>query len=50
MEEAEKLCSRVAIMDSGCIVTIDTPANLMNMHGGNLEHVYMELTGKHLKA
>ena len=25
MEEAEKLCDRVAIMDSGRIVTIDTP-------------------------
>jgi lipooligosaccharide transport system ATP-binding protein len=30
MEEAEKLCDRVAIMDSGKIVTIDSPA----IHGG----------------
>jgi len=49
MEEAEMLCDRVAIMDSGRIVTTDTPSNLMKMHGGNLEHVYLKLTGKHLK-
>ncbi len=50
MEEAENICDRVAIMDSGSIITIDTPTNLMNMHGGNLEHVYMKLTGKDLKV
>lgn len=49
MEEAEKLCDRVAIMDSGKIVTIDSPSNLMNIHGGNLEDVYLKLTGKSLK-
>ncbi|GBE06255.1 MAG TPA: ABC transporter ATP-binding protein [Nitrospirae bacterium] len=49
MEEAEKLCDRVAIMDSGRIVSIDTPAGLMNMHGGNLEDVYLKLTGRTLK-
>jgi lipooligosaccharide transport system ATP-binding protein len=49
MEEAEKLCDRVAIMDSGKIVSIDTPENLINIHGGNLEHVYLKLTGKKLK-
>jgi lipooligosaccharide transport system ATP-binding protein len=49
MEEAENLCNRVAIMDSGKIITTDTPAKLMELHGGNLEHVYLELTGKLLK-
>ncbi len=49
MEEAERLCDRVAIMDSGKIVTIDTPKNLMNIHRGNLEDVYLKLTGKKLK-
>lgn len=49
MEEAEKLCDRVAIMDSGKIVSIDTPAALMNKHNGNLENVYIKLTGKNLK-
>jgi lipooligosaccharide transport system ATP-binding protein len=48
MEEAEKLCDRVAIMDSGTIVTIDSPANLMAQHGGNLEGVYLKLTGRSL--
>jgi lipooligosaccharide transport system ATP-binding protein len=49
MEEAERLCDRVAIMYSGKIVTIDSPPNLMNMHGGNLEDVYLKLTGKALR-
>lgn len=48
MEEAEKLCDRVAIMDSGRIITIDSPARLMEIHGGNLESVYLKLTGKTL--
>ncbi len=49
MEETEKLCDRVAIMNSGAIVTIDTPDNLKNIHGGNLEEVYLKLTGVSLK-
>jgi lipooligosaccharide transport system ATP-binding protein len=49
MEEAEKLCDRVAIMDSGKIVTIESPEKLMSVHGGNLEDVYLKLTGKSLK-
>lgn len=48
MEEAEKLCDRVAIMDSGRIVTINTPSNLMGIHGGNLEDVYLKLAGRRL--
>jgi lipooligosaccharide transport system ATP-binding protein len=48
MEEAERLCDRVAIMDSGKIITIDKPLNLMNQHGGNLEDVYLKLTGRSL--
>jgi ABC-type multidrug transport system ATPase subunit len=50
MEEAEKLCDRVAIMDSGKIVSTDTPARLMSMHGGNLEDVYLKLTGRSLEG
>ncbi|HTZ17444.1 MAG TPA: ATP-binding cassette domain-containing protein [Dissulfurispiraceae bacterium] len=48
MEEAEKLCDRVAIMDLGKIVAIDAPGSLMAAHGGNLEDVYLELTGRRL--
>ncbi|MFZ3066204.1 MAG: ABC transporter ATP-binding protein [Nitrospirota bacterium] len=50
MEEAERLCDRVAIMDSGRIVVIDSPASLMKTHGGNLEDVYLKLTGRRLEA
>jgi lipooligosaccharide transport system ATP-binding protein len=49
MEEAEVLCDRVAIMDSGRIVSIDAPSNLMNLYGGNLEEVYLKLTGRALR-
>jgi lipooligosaccharide transport system ATP-binding protein len=49
MEEAEKLCDRVAIMDMGKIITIDTPQRLMEIHGGNLEDVFLKLTGRALE-
>lgn len=49
MEEAERLCDRVAIMDSGRIVAIDAPKNLMERYGGNLEEVYLKLTGRSLE-
>jgi len=32
MEEAERLCDRVAILDHGCIVDIGTPAELIRRH------------------
>ena len=48
MEEAEKLCDRVAIMDTGRIVAVDSPSNLTAIHGGNLENVYLKLTGRSL--
>jgi len=49
MEEARMLCDRVAIMDSGRIVAVDTPSHLMELHGGDLETVYMKLTGRRLR-
>jgi lipooligosaccharide transport system ATP-binding protein len=49
MEEAEILCDRVAIMDLGKIVTIDSPSRLTDLHGGNLEDVYLKLTGRSLR-
>ena len=48
MEEAERICDRVAIMDTGRIVTIGSPSRLMSIHGGNLEDVYLKLTGLRL--
>ena len=36
MEEADKLCDRVAIMDNGKIVALDTPGNLKKGLGGDI--------------
>jgi ABC-type multidrug transport system ATPase subunit len=49
MEEAERLCDRVAIMDSGRVVAVDAPQNLREKHGGDLEDVYLKLTGRSLE-
>jgi len=34
MEEAERLCDRVALIDSGRVVAVDTPAEITNRAGG----------------
>lgn len=61
MDEAELLCDRIAIMDNGEIVTIDTPQNLVkalikrgfkkpqHVEQANLEDVFIDLTGKDLR-
>ncbi len=55
MTEADILCDRVAIMDKGNVVAMDTPAELKklvtnaNGHETTLEDVFMELTGRALK-
>ncbi len=61
MDEAELLCDRVAIMDDGKIIALDTPKNLVKalLKGGfskkqhveqaNLEDVFIDLTGKALR-
>ncbi|HTS89856.1 MAG TPA: ATP-binding cassette domain-containing protein [Gemmatimonadales bacterium] len=36
MEEVERLCGRVAIMDEGQVVALDTPDNLKRVIGGDL--------------
>ena len=54
MQEADLLCDRIAILDEGRIVALDTPAGLKarvpgsNGHEPTLEDVFMELTGKKL--
>jgi ABC-type multidrug transport system ATPase subunit len=53
MAEAENLCHRVAIIDGGVIVALDTPKALkalipQNGHEPTLEDVFLELTGKQL--
>lgn len=62
MEEAEVLCDRVAIMDQGQIIALDTPQNLVKqllkrgfkkaqrVEQADLEDVFIDLTGKALKA
>ena len=51
MEEAENLCTRVAIIDRGNIVTIGRPKELVaaNPEFKNLETVFLQLTGKDLR-
>ncbi|MBO9619977.1 MAG: ABC transporter ATP-binding protein [Niabella sp.] len=61
MDEAEYLCNRIAIVDSGEIVALDTPDNLIDhlvasgferpkqVKNANLEDVFIQLTGKHLR-
>jgi ABC-2 type transport system ATP-binding protein len=61
MDEAELLCDRVAIMDNGKIIALDTPKNLIksllakgfkkkqHVDQANLEDVFIDLTGKALR-
>lgn len=61
MDEAEVLCDRIAIMDEGKIVAIDTPKNLIrqllkrgfkkeqHVEQASLEDVFIDLTGKELR-
>ena len=61
MEEAEELCDRVAIMDGGRIIALDTPQALVDQLVGrgfrkarverlaNLEDVFIDLTGHELR-
>lgn len=61
MDEAEYLCDRVAVMDHGDVVALDTPDNLINellkkgfkkkveVKPANLEDVFIDLTGHSLR-
>ena len=42
MEEVELLCNRVAIMDEGKIIALDTVKNLIAMLGGGVIHVGLQ--------
>jgi len=62
MDEAEQLCDRIAIMDDGKIIALDTPQNLIHgllkrgfkkkqhVEQANLEDVFLDMTGKGLKG
>jgi ABC-2 type transport system ATP-binding protein len=53
MEEADRLCNRVAIMDGGRIISMDTPRQLKAQIGPpdqvTLEDVFLKLTGRSLR-
>lgn len=53
MEEANQLCDRVAIMDGGQIIAMDTPLNLRKQVGPpdqvTLEDVFLKMTGRSLR-
>ncbi|MBP7760399.1 ABC transporter ATP-binding protein [Candidatus Saccharibacteria bacterium] len=61
MDEAEILCDRIAVMDEGRIVALDTPKKLIksllgrgfskpqHVEQANLEDVFIDLTGKALR-
>lgn len=61
MDEAELLCDRVAIMDKGKIVVLDSPDNLIKqllkrgfkksveVQQANLEDVFIDLTGRKIR-
>ncbi len=61
MDEAEKLCDRVAIVDSGRIISLATPDQLIDdlvasgfkreepVKKANLEDVFIHMTGHHLR-
>ncbi len=61
MDEAELLCDRVAVMDRGKIIALDSPSNLIknliqkgfkksqHVEQANLEDVFIDLTGKVLR-
>lgn len=48
MEEAERLCDRVLIMDHGKVLADDTTGALKSAHG-NLESAFLHLTGRDLR-
>jgi ABC-2 type transport system ATP-binding protein len=61
MDEAEQLCDRIAIMDEGKIIKLDTPDGMIDelvatgferpkqVKAANLEDVFITLTGKEMR-
>jgi ABC-2 type transport system ATP-binding protein len=50
MEEAELLCHRVAVMDEGRIIALDTPQNLINTLGMGIIHIGVKDIGEEMLA
>jgi ABC-2 type transport system ATP-binding protein len=52
MEEAQRLCDRIAIVDGGRVLAIGTAAQLAEqagLTGADLEAVFLKLTGRRLR-
>jgi ABC-2 type transport system ATP-binding protein len=51
MEEAERLCSKVAIIDNGQILIQGSPAEMLKQYPkcSNLEEIFLHITGKDLR-
>jgi len=52
MEEAERLCDRVAVIDGGRVIALDTPARLVAQAGKdskNLDDAFLALTGRSIE-
>jgi ABC-2 type transport system ATP-binding protein len=61
MDEAEQLCDRIAIIDEGKIISLDSPDKMIDdlvatgferpkqVKSANLEDVFIHLTGKHIR-
>lgn len=51
LEEAEKICTRLAIIDEGKLITEGSPDTLIGEHADctTLESLFLKLTGKHIR-
>ena len=51
LEEAERICSHLAIIDEGKLITTGTRASIMADHDDckNLEQIFLKLTGKNIR-
>ncbi|MEI2749557.1 MAG: hypothetical protein V9E88_12440 [Ferruginibacter sp.] len=61
MDEAEQLCDRIAIMDKGRIIKLNSPENMIDelvdsgferpkqVKAANLEDVFIHLTGREMR-
>ncbi|MFM1936258.1 MAG: Daunorubicin/doxorubicin resistance ATP-binding protein DrrA [Planctomycetota bacterium] len=49
MEEAERVCDRVAIVDHGRVLAEGAVRSMLAEHGASLEAVYLSLTGRSLR-
>lgn len=51
MDDVEKLCSKISIIDSGQIISTGAPCDLVGQHNdcNTLEDLFLKLTGRHLR-